>query len=185
MDVTLDCGTDDFQCSNVNTKHNRTLKINQERKLGTEEQHNLSVCYIYGTWTYKLCKSGQEYCIAIRYILTSEMVMQCQGTTRYGTEVMRFEIFKTVLLKIQAFWGITLCWWESGSLCFRVSQNLHILGQAVPEDPKMLRTTCPAAQSLIPDDSNLHLRDTSKHWQSPQAISWQCAENWFKSLYLD
>lgn len=49
MDVTLDCGTDDFKCSDVNTKHNRTLKINQERKLGTEEQHNLSVCYIYGT----------------------------------------------------------------------------------------------------------------------------------------
>jgi hypothetical protein len=60
-------------------------------------------------------------------------------------EVTRFEVFKTVLLKIQAFWGITLCWWDSGSSCFKQSQNLHILGQAVPEDPEMMKTTGPAA----------------------------------------
>jgi len=78
-------------------------------------------------------------------MLTSEMVMQCPGTTRYGMEVTRFEVFKTVLLKIQAFWGITLCWWDSGSSCFKQSQNLHILGQAVPEDPEMMKTTGPAA----------------------------------------
>jgi len=60
---------------------------------------------------------------------------------------MRFELFKTGLLKIQAFWDtcITLCWWESGSSCFKGSQNLHILGQTAPEDPEMLRTTGPAA----------------------------------------
>jgi hypothetical protein len=84
-------------------------------------------------------------------MLTSEMVMQCQDTTRMVWELQDLMSSKRVP-KIRAFCNMTLCWQASGSSCFKGSHSLHILGAAVPEDPEMYRTNCTAAKSHIPDD---------------------------------